>query len=135
MTAFDAGAGGAGPIPIPFPLLTLASAVLRGAGDACRSFVVSLSVTVAVDVGFSFRVLEEGEDWRGAGGVGDDDFRRVAGAGLGTPRPTEDDVGSGGGTRDLEDDASALIADGVSNSTGFTFGVAWILVISFALAQ
>jgi len=82
-------------------------------------------VTVVVEVGFSFTVLEEGDDWSGcAGGVGDEDFRRVVGAGLGTPRPADDAVGSGGGTGDLEDDASALVFDGVSNSTGFTFGVA-----------
>jgi len=128
LIAFDAGAGGAGPIPIPipFPLVTLASAVPSGAGDACRSFVVSLSMTVVVDVEFSVAtVLEEGEDWSGcAGGVGEEDLRRVAGAGVGTPRPIDDVVGSGGGTGDLDDEASAFIADGVSNSAGFTFGVA-----------
>jgi hypothetical protein len=96
--------------------------------------VVSLSVTVVVDVEFSVRVLD-GEDWRGcAGGVGDDDLRRDERAVLGTPRLI-DGVGSGSGTGTLEEEASAFMADGVSNSTGFTFGVAWMLVINFARAQ
>jgi hypothetical protein len=149
-TAF-VGAGVPPPrsIPIPPPVfpppLTLASAVLSGEGEACRSLLLA-----AIEPFSPVRL--DGDDLRGRGsGGGDTDFRVTMGrvnmggaamaevVGACGGREGIDDMGGTGVLEvvvdDEADDSSSDDGGTVSNSAGLTRGTAWILVINLARSQ
>lgn len=142
---------GAGPLPmlllpmliggLAFPM-TFASAVLSGDGDGCRSFPAATSFSEArldvenfkgcswSDIGETFRVI--------VGAVSVDGLLEVI-VDLAVILVCVADavVVVAAVVGGVEVDATELeaVEDGVSNSTGRVRGLAWILVINFALSQ
>jgi len=119
--------------PMPRPSFSPAKAAFKGAGDE--------DLRVMVGTTSELGSLEEGiESSVGGGGSVEIDGGvistfNVAGVDPDAKPPLADDGSLLVEEADDDDDAIDLPADGVSNSTGLTRGMAWMLVMSFARSQ